>query len=79
MYWNKAHAVIDKESSLAGILKLFFCVLYEIVQDMCASNPCLYDGTCFEMDNNTFKCLCVGGWKGEHCHGMLTILFDFLC
>lgn len=40
------------------------------VQDMCASNPCFHEGTCIDMDNNTFKCLCKGGWKGQNCQGI---------
>ena len=52
-----------------GFKKTYF-LRFLTVQEMCASNPCLHEGTCIEMDNNTFKCLCVAGWKGEHCHGM---------
>ena len=52
------------------ITKLFIFWFFRLVQDMCASNPCLHEGTCIDMDNNTFKCLCKGGWKGLNCEGI---------
>ena len=37
---------------------------------MCASNPCLHEGTCIDLDNNSFKCLCKEGWNGQNCEGV---------
>ncbi len=57
----------------------------------CASNPCLYGGTCYR-NGNAFLCACQPGWAGARCEysqgvtvtmplttpsGMLFVLFIY--
>ena len=33
----------------------------------CLSDPCLHGGTCIDVFDGSYKCICKEGWTGDHC------------
>ena len=39
-----------------------------LIGTRCESAPCMNDGTCIDVKNNTFLCLCAQGYSGVTCN-----------
>lgn len=42
----------------------------------CASDPCLYGGTCIEPTPNEYECVCPRGVEGTNCQDVFTATFS---
>ena len=45
---------------------LQFCFLLDLAE-ACSDVECLNGGTCQNIDEKTFKCACLGDYKGDYC------------
>ncbi|UXI15771.1 acyl carrier protein, partial [Sarcoptes scabiei] len=44
----------------------------QIIEDACATSPCLHAGTCITLKNGTdFRCICKNGFSGKRCENDL--------
>ena len=52
---------------------LIFCSLKR------STDGCLCLGTCLSTGNQSFLCLCVNGWEGDHCESQVNLCRDVRC
>ncbi|XP_057711322.1 zonadhesin, like isoform X4 [Corythoichthys intestinalis] len=55
----------------------FVCAIYDYRRDChragpCLSSPCLNGGTCLEIDDQSYSCLCAPGYEGADCQIEIT-------